>query len=171
MADAAEAPTTGFAPIKAATHDPNALSRYASIRPTSTRGSHKEMVRDPDLDVNLPYRTLSADANLAEYTTEKASGEIPGPVTPEGGRFKLVTFRPNDPENPKNWSKGYKWYCTVSETRRMGIGALLMRCRWLLLRPALWLLLLRVLLPRILPGYRQNLMFRRNLLFLASLYL
>lgn len=75
------------------------------------------MTRDPDLDVNLPYRTLSADANLAEYTTEEPSGEIEGPVAPDGRRFKLVTFRPDDPENPKNWSKGYKWYCTVSGNR------------------------------------------------------
>jgi hypothetical protein len=115
MADTAEAPTTGFAPIRTATHELNAIRSHASIRRSSTRGSHKEMTRDPDLDVNLPYRTLSADANLAEYTTEQPSGEIPGPVTPDGSRFKLVTFRPDDPENPKNWSKGYKWYCTVSE--------------------------------------------------------
>jgi hypothetical protein len=116
MAGTAEAPMTDFAPIRAATRDPNALSKHASIPPTSTRGSHKEMTRDPDLDVNLPYRTLSADANLAEYTTEQPSGEIPGPVSPDGRRFKLVTFRLDDPENPKNWSKGYKWYCTVSKS-------------------------------------------------------
>jgi hypothetical protein len=133
MADTAEVPLTDFAPINTATHDPNALTRYASIRPTSTRGSHKEMVRDPNLDINLPYRTLSTDANLLEYTTEKASGEIPGPITRDGRKYKLVTFRPDDPENPKNWSKGYKWYCTVSKTRWIGIGSLLIRPRWLLL--------------------------------------
>jgi hypothetical protein len=27
--------------------------------------------------------------------------------------YKLVTFEINDPENPKNWSKAYKWYCTM----------------------------------------------------------
>lgn len=25
----------------------------------------------------------------------------------------MVTFTPNDPENPKNWSKAYKWWCTM----------------------------------------------------------
>ncbi|KAI0833043.1 MFS general substrate transporter [Hypoxylon sp. FL0890] len=85
-------------------------------RPTNpiSRSATKETVRDPNLDVNLPYRTLSGDANLSEYTTETAAGEIPGPIEPHGEqRYKLVTFLPNDPENPKNWSKGYKWYCTM----------------------------------------------------------
>lgn len=97
--------------------------RYGSIIPGSlarsptnplARSSTKETIRDPNLDVNLPYRTLSGDANLSEYTTETPSGQIPGPVEPDGEhRYKLVTFVPNDPENPKNWSKAYKWYCTM----------------------------------------------------------
>lgn len=36
---------------------------------------------------------------------------------PEGGEtqqdYKLVTFAEGDPANPKNWSKAYKWYCTM----------------------------------------------------------
>ncbi|KAK3329860.1 major facilitator superfamily domain-containing protein [Apodospora peruviana] len=27
--------------------------------------------------------------------------------------YKMVEFGPDDPENPKNWSKAYKWYCTM----------------------------------------------------------
>ena len=27
--------------------------------------------------------------------------------------YKLVTFAEGDPANPKNWSKAYKWYCTM----------------------------------------------------------
>ena len=27
--------------------------------------------------------------------------------------YKLVEFAPGDPENPKNWSKAYKWYLTM----------------------------------------------------------
>lgn len=84
-----------------------ALSRRAS------NASSKEQ-RDPNMDINLPYRTLSGDANLSEYITESRSGQIPGPVEPDGrSHYKLVTFLPNDPENPKNWSKAYKWYCTM----------------------------------------------------------
>lgn len=77
---------------------------------------------DPDLDVNLPYRTLTANANMAEYTTETAQGSIPGPPAPAlapashstaDKRYRLVTFSLDDKENPKNWSKAYKWYCTM----------------------------------------------------------
>jgi multidrug resistance protein len=85
----------------------NGITRF------STRGSQKSTARDPNLDVNLPYRTLTADANLDEYTTEHPSGAIPGPTNQDGTKTKLVTFLPNDPANPKNWSKGYKWYCTM----------------------------------------------------------
>ncbi|KAM0172632.1 hypothetical protein ACHAPC_010693 [Botrytis cinerea] len=77
-----------------------------------THLSHKE-TRDPNLDINLPYRTLSPNANLSEYTTEKPEGEIPS--TNGNGKmdYKLVTFLPDDPENPKNWSKAFKWYITM----------------------------------------------------------
>lgn len=82
------------------------------IHRTNSILSNKE-TRDPDLDINLPYRTLTTNANLAEYIVETPSGEI---VTESGKnheKHKLVTFLPNDPENPKNWSKAYKWYCTM----------------------------------------------------------
>ncbi|RYC58987.1 hypothetical protein CHU98_g7218 [Xylaria longipes] len=65
-------------------------------------------------DINLPNRTLSNAANLAEYTVETREGQIPGPVEPDGKhRYRLVTFHPGDPENPKNWSKAFKWYITM----------------------------------------------------------
>jgi hypothetical protein len=84
----------------------------ARLERNITRDSRKSF-RDPNLDVNLPYRTLSAAANLDEYTTEQPSGTIPGPEAEDGTKRKLVTFVPNDPANPKNWSKAFKWYCTV----------------------------------------------------------
>lgn len=84
------------------------------IHRMGTNTSHKEMRRDPKLDINLPYRTLSATANLDEYTTEKPAGEVEGPMEPNGKKhYKLVTFTEDDPGNPKNWSKGFKWYCTM----------------------------------------------------------
>ena len=65
----------------------------------------------------LPLRTLAQDANLAEYTTETADGqimrEVRSNVTGNIERFELVTFKINDPENPKNWSKAYKWWVTM----------------------------------------------------------
>ncbi|KAI9741559.1 MAG: hypothetical protein M1818_004365 [Claussenomyces sp. TS43310] len=100
-----------FVPI---TRRTRTFSHGSRVRRTPTRESQKEMNRDPELDVNLPYRTLTADANIDEFIVESQTGEIAGPVSEDGkSRYKLVTFKPNDPENPKNWSKLYKWYCTM----------------------------------------------------------
>ncbi|GAP90903.2 putative polyamine transporter 2 protein [Rosellinia necatrix] len=83
-----------------------------SISRTSTLDGHLEPTMS--YDINLPNRTLTNEANLAEYVLETRRGEIPGPVEPDGQhRYRLVTFRPDDPENPKNWSKAYKWYITM----------------------------------------------------------
>jgi hypothetical protein len=65
---------------------------------------------DPNLDPNLPYRTISTTANVDEYRLEAPCGSIPAAG---GSAHKLVVFTPGDPENPKNWSKAYKWYCTM----------------------------------------------------------
>ncbi|KAF2746861.1 synaptic vesicle transporter [Sporormia fimetaria CBS 119925] len=71
---------------------------------------------EADVDA-LPIRTLSANADLAEYTTETVDGrmmrEVLSNVTGNIERYELVTFKVNDPENPKNWSKAYKWWCTM----------------------------------------------------------
>lgn len=66
--------------------------------------------------MNLPYRTLTADANFDEFTTENPAGEIPGPAerrAPDGRPYRLVTFVSGDGENPKNWTRAYKWYATM----------------------------------------------------------
>lgn len=73
----------------------------------------KQKTRDPELDVNLPYRTLSERANMAEYTTEQPNGQIPITAPDSKKEYTLVAFVENDPENPKNWSKAYKWWCTM----------------------------------------------------------
>lgn len=73
-------------------------------------------VTEADVEA-LPFRTLSPNADLTEYTQETANGEILREVrsTATGmiERYELVTFKINDPENPKNWSKAYKWWCTM----------------------------------------------------------
>lgn len=67
--------------------------------------------------LDLPVRELNDGADLREYTTETRAGEIIKPVksnvTGQMDNWKLVTFTIDDPENPKNWSKLYKWYCTM----------------------------------------------------------
>lgn len=68
-------------------------------------------------DPNLPYRTLSAGAVIEEYTQETAKGQIikrtVSRATGHEVDYKLVTFELDDKENPKNWSKLYKWWCTM----------------------------------------------------------
>lgn len=66
--------------------------------------------------IDLPLRELSENADLEEYTRETTEGEIAKQVTSAAGKtedYKLVTFKIDDPENPKNWSKAYKWYITM----------------------------------------------------------
>jgi hypothetical protein len=71
--------------------------------------------REPTIEdfVNLPLRSLSNDANLNEYTQETIDGqmlrEVRTNATGHIERYELVTFKIDDPENPKNWSKAYKW--------------------------------------------------------------
>ncbi|TLD08940.1 uncharacterized protein PgNI_06732 [Pyricularia grisea] len=86
-----------------------------ALPPTANTHSPKPTEFDPQPAVTLPYRTLNSSANIDEYVTEAPSGEIDGPPENDGsGRhYKLVTFLPNDPENPKNWSKAFKWYATM----------------------------------------------------------
>ncbi|KAF3914262.1 hypothetical protein AA313_de0207307 [Arthrobotrys entomopaga] len=71
---------------------------------------------EPD-PLNTPYRTFSDAANLEEFTEETPAGEIlkttKSHVTGEFQDHILVTFTLHDPENPKNWSKAYKWYITM----------------------------------------------------------
>lgn len=78
---------------------------------------HDEPTFDGADVVNLPTRTLSNDAALEEYTTETINGqmlrEVRSNVTGNIERYELVTWKVNDPENPKNWSKAYKWWCTM----------------------------------------------------------
>lgn len=83
-----------------------------SLGRTTTRESQKA-TRDPNLDINLPYRTLTADANIAEYTTEVPGGAIETGIDEHGKDYIMVAFEPNDPENPKNWSHAYKWWVTM----------------------------------------------------------
>ncbi|KAH6675358.1 major facilitator superfamily domain-containing protein [Plectosphaerella plurivora] len=103
---------------------PITMGGRASMASSTTQHHDHEHVpstkehRDPNLDLSLPYRTLTADANMAEYTTENPQGEIPAARKPDSpssseDQYMLVTFVPNDPENPRNWSTAYRWYVTL----------------------------------------------------------
>ena len=85
--------------------------RLQPIITTRTRGI------DPEDVLNLPYRTLSGNADMTEYTTETINGqilkEVQSHATGKMERYEVVTFTIDDKENPKNWSKAYKWWCTA----------------------------------------------------------
>ncbi|KAL2220367.1 putative MFS multidrug transporter [Thermoascus aurantiacus ATCC 26904] len=84
-----------------------------TARRTFTFGSNPGQT-DP---LDLPLREVNPDANLEEFTTETRTGNIIKPiksnVTGQIEDWKLVTFKIDDPENPRNWSKLYKWWCTM----------------------------------------------------------
>ena len=111
-----EKPEKVYEPIRDTRPSPPVTRTHSNrsrIHRSRTYASEKEP-RDPNMDFNLPYRTFTSQANLNEYNVENVKGEVEGKMEPDGQHhYKLVTFTPNDPENPKNWSKGYKWYCTM----------------------------------------------------------
>lgn len=82
---------------------------------TASIGSNN--YEQPNDYLDLPVREVNDTADLREYTTETRTGEIIKPVksnaTGKIEDWKMVTFTIDDPENPKNWSKAYKWYCTM----------------------------------------------------------
>ncbi|KAJ5512441.1 Major facilitator superfamily domain general substrate transporter [Penicillium fimorum] len=93
----------------------NATSPTASIG--SGEYNHAQALAQPDDYLDLPVREVTDSADLREYITETRTGEIIKPVksnaTGKIEDWKMVTFTIDDPENPKNWSKAYKWYCTM----------------------------------------------------------
>lgn len=102
-------------------NDP-ALRQFSSINRSTTQRTTRSQAarRSQDIDgaelVNLPSRTLGDDANMGEYLEETVSGVIPEKRVSKGGRiedYELVTWTVDDKENPKNWSKAYKWWCTM----------------------------------------------------------
>ncbi|KAF8544745.1 major facilitator superfamily domain-containing protein [Trichophaea hybrida] len=95
------------------------MASNTSRRPTPPEAS--DVLETQDIshlqnDPYLAYRTLSHNANLKEYAEETATGEIIKPAISNAGekvKYKLVTFTIDDPGNPKNWSKAFKWWCTL----------------------------------------------------------
>lgn len=88
----------------------------ASTRRTLERFETRPTQDAADI-MDLPYDMLNEDADMAEYTEETAEGLKPKrTISRVSGKFEdheLVTFKINDPENPKNWSKVYSM-CILS---------------------------------------------------------
>ncbi|KAJ5804140.1 uncharacterized protein N7518_000443 [Penicillium psychrosexuale] len=102
------------APRSAETHTDG--TPVEAIR-TVSLGAQNNNAAVPDDYLDLPVREVTDDADLREYITETQTGEIIRPIKSNvTGKFedwKMVTFTIDDPDNPKNWSKAYKWYCTM----------------------------------------------------------
>ena len=55
---------------------------------------------------------LRSRNSALSYTREEF--ELEKDIDSEEDSTEYVTFTVNDPENPKNWSKLYKWFCTIT---------------------------------------------------------
>lgn len=93
-------------------------SQFEPLNTIPTSGTMHRTYTNHNADlVNLPSRTLDPSASLEEYTEETVSGQILKEVrSHKSGKiepWELVTFKIHDPENPKNWSKAFKWWCTM----------------------------------------------------------
>ena len=100
------------------------LSMSRTLSQQQTRRTLAQYPSRPTVDasemLDLPYGVVSDNANMEEYTEETANGLIAKRTisqAPDGKEqieeHELVTFTVNDKENPKNWSKAYKWYITM----------------------------------------------------------
>ena len=95
--------------------------RSTTLTRASTRRTPERHETRPTQDaayvLDLPYDLLSEDADLGEYTEETAEGIKPKrTVSRVSGKVEdheLVTFKINDPENPKNWSKAYSMFFVI----------------------------------------------------------
>lgn len=67
---------------------------------------------DDVLEGSSPAQTLNKAMNDPPPANHAARAS--SPAGDDGtAAHKLVTFAPGDPGNPKNWSKAFKWYCTM----------------------------------------------------------
>jgi len=84
------------------------------IEPVTQPGLSRQDVSDPK---TAPPPTPSTPTSPSSPPTPSRGNDIikdkpSGPIETHHD-YILVTFTENDPENPKNWSKPYKWYCTM----------------------------------------------------------
>lgn len=77
----------------------------------------KDSDTTPNPQVNLHRRSVSVSVNVDEYVQRVGDGKIPDCVPSHPSHqlemYTLVTFSAVDTGNPKNWSKLFKWYCTM----------------------------------------------------------
>ena len=113
------ASTLSTAPTRSQSH--NGRKKTEGMGRFTTRRTLERHETRPTQDasdvLDLPYGILNDNADMQEYLEETTTGVIPkrtlSRATGKFEDYELVTFTIDDPENPKNWSKAYKWYCTM----------------------------------------------------------
>ncbi|KZV75241.1 MFS general substrate transporter [Peniophora sp. CONT] len=110
-------------------NDPSETSTLADL-PQPSKPIQPSTHRPGSPDISYPYQTtdLPGDVGDDEYRETARSGvvapsdailnaaaRLPS-IDPEKARrmkdVKLVVFKPNDPEDPRTWSRLYRWYLT-----------------------------------------------------------
>lgn len=66
--------------------------------------------KTPTDGLDLVPEAPSPASSISSATENGVQRESSRPGQPA---YQLVAFEPNDPGNPKNWSKAFKWYCTM----------------------------------------------------------
>lgn len=99
-----------------------ATSRTPTLLGTSLPTSHNAL--EPDLSYPTGTGEVERVGMTTEYRAENKTGLAPLPQEtlkalnatsdPEKGRkfgedIQLVVWKENDPEDPRNWSKAYRW--------------------------------------------------------------
>lgn len=94
-----------------------AASPYSPNEPNNMQRLYSVGVPGAQDPTDLPLRELNQTATLEEYTQETPAGllvkSVQSNISGKIEDYDLVTFKTDDPENPKNWSKAFKWYCTM----------------------------------------------------------
>jgi hypothetical protein len=89
----------------------------ASPAITTSGYSHGDTPSFPDIDEVVEDGQARTLETVPEQQQQHDATPPPtaheAKVAAAAAAHKLVTFEPNDPENPKNWSRAYKWYCTM----------------------------------------------------------
>lgn len=86
---------------------------YPDVNYPSHREERPEFPEEYTIETErglVPQRTLERIRSNATTTTSKQGDEEKGP---DERNIEFITFKTNDPDNPHNWSKLYKWYITM----------------------------------------------------------
>lgn len=85
---------------------------YASIIPPPRASFDQSLGTSTDEEATREQDYQPYHPAPARQTGEK-QGKLAGAAADTRQDYKLVEFAPGDPDDPKNWSKAYKWYITM----------------------------------------------------------